>query len=126
VTDPRFVPTSERPVRSASGPTVSIVLAWHAGAEGLAECLDRVHPIAMDRGAEVVVVHAGPLPAPVPPDRYPGVRFFGLEADVTDGRIRAVGAQVAGGDVVLFADDRDPPEPDRLQRLLRGGSVATP
>lgn len=126
MTDPRFVPTAERPVRSAPGPTVSIVLAWHAGVEGLAECLDRVHPIVMDRGAEIVVVHAGPLPAPVPPDRYPGVRFVELEANVTDGRIRAVGVQVAVGDVVLIADDRDPPEPNRLQRLLREGSAPAP
>lgn len=125
-----YVPSAEpappvRKVRRPTSPTLSLVVASTEGRAQLEQGLDRVLPVAMEQGAEVLVVRADQPARMADLARiYTGVRFVVAPAGSDRTDLLSLGMSETSGHVIALTDDEGLAQEDWAEVLgHRGGEL---
>jgi len=101
-------------------PSVSVVVAAWQDTAGLAECLEALAS-QREPETEVIVVSSGPCPAGLK-DRFPGVAWLDVPADLPIPRLWSLGMERSAKDVVAITTSHFTPGPDWLPVIRRSHS----
>jgi hypothetical protein len=125
-----FVPSGDsglpvRGVRRSSSPSLSLVVASGRDRALLETALDRVLPVAMSHGVEVLVVRADPPARLAELARtYTGVRFVVAPPGSDRVNLLSLGMSETSGHVVALTDDEGLIQEDWAELLAhRGGDL---